>query len=293
MKKVFSLLLSLVMILTITGCSSSKEDDTIKILCPTGAPSLSLVSVYEDVTAEGKIDFVDGSDQLVAELSKEDSEYNIIVAPINVGAKLISTKQTNYKMAGVLTWGNLYLVGTSKDALKQTGEIALFGEGAVPGMIYNTVKIDTTLTPSYYNSATLVQQQLLSSKASVGMLAEPLATATIAKAKENGLSLSIIKDLQEEYGKDGYPQATIFVKEGTNCDNLLEKINDFTNNGYKDLDKYLEKLGTDTLGLPAAAIVEKTIERQNLHYTAINDCQDQVKDFLKLYKIEFSKDMMR
>lgn len=293
MKKFFSLLLSLIMFLTMTGCSSPKEDDTIKILCPTGAPSLSLVSVYENVTKEGKIDFVDGSDQLVAELSKDDSEYNMIVAPINVGAKLLSTKQTKFKMAGVLTWGNLYLIGTNKDALNQTGEIALFGEGAVPGMIYNTVKIDTTLTPTYYNSATLVQQQLLSSKASVGMLAEPLATATITKAKENNLSLSIIKDLQKEYGKDGYPQATIFVKEGTNCDNLLEKISDFTNNDYKDLNKYLEKVGTETLGLPAAPIVEKTIDRQNLHYTAIKDCQDQVRDFLKLYKIEFNEDMMK
>ena len=293
MKKILSLLLSFVMIVTMTACSSSKEDDTIKILCPTGAPSLALVSVYEDVTKEGKIDFVDGSDQLVAELSKEDSEYNMIVAPVNVGAKLLATKQTDYKMAGVLTWGNLYLVGTNEDALNKAGEIALFGEAAVPGMIYNTLHLETSLTPTYYSSATLVQQQLLSSKVNVGMLAEPLATATIAKAKENGLSLSIIKDLQEEYGKNGYPQATIFVKEGTNCDNLLESINDFTNNGYKDLDKYLEKVGVDTLGLPSKEIVVKTIERQNLHYKNIQDCKDQVTEFLKLYKIEFSDDMMR
>jgi len=293
MKKILSLLLSLMMIVTITGCSSNKEDDTIKILCPTGAPSLALVSVYEDVSKEGKIDFVDGSDQLIAELSKEDSEYNIIVAPVNVGAKLLLTDQTDFKMAAVLTWGNLYLVGTSENALNETGEIALFGEGAVPAMIYNTLDLDTSLTPTYYNSATLVQQELLSSKASVGLLAEPLATATIAKAKENGLSLSIIKDLQEEYGEDGYPQATIFVKEGTNCDNLLEKINDFTNNDYENLEDYLDKVGVDTLGLPSKEIVIKTIERQNLHYRAINECQEQVSEFLELYNIDFSEDMMR
>lgn len=293
MKKILSLLLSLMMIVTITGCSSNKEDDTIKILCPTGAPSLALVSVYEDVSKEGKIDFVDGSDQLIAELSKEDSEYNIIVAPVNVGAKLLLTDQTNFKMAAVLTWGNLYLVGTSENALNETGEIALFGEGAVPAMIYNTLDLDTSLTPTYYNSATLVQQELLSSKASVGLLAEPLATATIAKAKETGLSLSIIKDLQEEYGEDGYPQATIFVKEGTNCDNLLEKINDFTNNDYENLEDYLDKVGVDTLGLPSKEIVIKTIERQNLHYRAINECQEQVSEFLELYNIDFSEDMMR
>lgn len=293
MKKILSLFLSLLMIVSITGCTSAKKDDTIKIICPTGAPGLALVSVYEEVTKEGKIDFVDGSDQLVAELSKENSEYNIIIAPINVGAKLLAANQTDYKMAGVLTWGNLYLVGTSEDALQETGEIALFGQGAVPGMIYDQVNIDTTLTPQYYNSATLVQQQLLSSNAHVGMLAEPLATATIAKAKENGLTLSIIKDMQKEYGKDGYPQATVFVKEGTNCDQLLEKIDDFTNGDYANLDKYLEEIGTDTLGLPATAIVEKTIERQNLHYTAIEDCQQQVTDFLELYQIKFNENMMR
>lgn len=293
MKKILSLFLSLLMIVSITGCTSAKKDDTIKIICPTGAPGLALVSVYEEVTKEGKIDFVDGSDQLVAELSKENSEYNIIIAPINVGAKLLAANQTDYKMAGVLTWGNLYLVGTSEDALQETGEIALFGQGAVPGMIYDQVNIDTTLTPQYYNSATLVQQQLLSSNAHVGMLAEPLATATIAKAKENGLTLSIIKDMQKEYGKDGYPQATVFVKEGTNCDQLLEKIDEFTNGDYANLDKYLEEIGTDTLGLPAAAIVEKTIERQNLHYTAIEDCQQQVTDFLELYQIKFNENMMR
>lgn len=299
MKKIGRLLLSLLMIVSISGCAQeskneeSVKDDTLQIICPTGAPSLSLVSVYEDITKNGKIDFVDGSDQLVAQLSKANSEYNVIIAPINVGAKLIAGKQSNYKMAGVLTWGNLYLVGTGEDALQSQGEIALFGQGAVPGMIYDHVKIDTTLTPQYYNSATLVQQQLLSSKASVGMLAEPLATATIAKAKENGLTLSIIKDLQKEYGKDGYPQATVFVKEGTNCDQFIKKVDDFTNGDYKDLDQYLEKVGTDTLGLPAAAIVEKTIDRQNLHYIDIHDCQDQVKDFLKLYNIQFSKDMMK
>lgn len=299
MKKICRLILSLLMIVSVAGCTSNSEkeqpdkDDTLKIICPTGAPSLSLVSVYEDVTKEGKIDFVDGSDQLVAELSKADSEYNVIIAPINVGAKLIASKQSDYKMAGVLTWGNLYLVGTSEEALQGEGEIALFGQGAVPGMIYDHVKIDTTLTPQYYNSATLVQQQLLSSKASVGMLAEPLATATIAKAKENGLTLSIIKDLQKEYDEDGYPQATVFVKEGTNCSQLISKIDEFTNGDYKELGQYLEKVGTDTLGLPAQAIVEKTIERQNLHYSHIEDCQDQVKQFLKLYNIEFSKDMMK
>ena len=251
MKKLFKYLLCFMMLTTVVGCSggtnSSDESDTANILCPVGAPSLAFVSEYENITENGKIDFVDGSDQLVAELSKDNSEYDIIVAPINLGAKLIASDQSDYRIQAVITWGNLYLVGTSKEALSQTGELALFGEGAVPQLIVEATNIETSLTPTYYQSATLVQQQLLAGNVQVGLLAEPLASATIAKAKQSGLELSIITDLQESYGEDGYPQAAIFVKEGKNYDSLFSKIDEFTNNGYDGLKEDLENIGIETL----------------------------------------------
>ena len=294
MKKLFKYLVCLTLLLAIVGCTggSSDESDSVKILCPTGAPSLAFVSEYENITKEGKIDFVDGSDQLVAELSKDDSEYDIIVAPINLGANLISNKQTDYKIQAVITWGNLYLVGTSEDALNGSGELALFGEGAVPQLIVEATNLETSLTPTYYQSATLVQQQLLAGNVQAGLLAEPLASATIAKAKQNGIELSIIKNMQEAYGKDGYPQAAIFVKDGKNFDSLFEKIDEFTNNGYEGLKDYLEKIGIETLGLPSVEITVNSIERQNLHYKLASDCSKQIKDFLELYKIEYSDDML-
>ncbi|MFQ6794095.1 hypothetical protein [Thomasclavelia sp.] len=294
MKKLFKYLVCLTLLLAIAGCTggSSDESDSVKILCPTGAPSLAFVSEYENITKEGKIDFVDGSDQLVAELSKDDSEYDIIVAPINLGANLISNKQTDYKIQAVITWGNLYLVGTSEDALNGSGELALFGEGAVPQLIVEATNLETSLTPTYYQSATLVQQQLLAGNVQAGLLAEPLASATIAKAKQNGIELSIIKNMQEAYGKDGYPQAAIFVKDGKNFDSLFEKIDEFTNNGYEGLKDYLEKIGIETLGLPSVEITVNSIERQNLHYKLASDCSKQIKDFLELYKIEYSDDML-
>ena len=294
MKKLLKYLICALMMLTIVGCSSQSEDgsDSANILCPTGAPSLAFVSEYDNITENGKIDFVDGSDQLVAELSKDDSEYDIIVAPVNVGANLIANDQTDYRIQAILTWGNLYLVGTSEDALSQTGEIALFGEGAVPQLIYESTDIETSLTPTYYQSATLVQQQLLAGNVQVGLLAEPLASATIAKAKQNGLELSIIGNLQEAYGDDGYPQAAIFIKEGTNYDALLNAIDEFTNNGYEGLQEDLENIGIETLGLPSVEITVNSIERQNLHYKAASDCAEQIKDFLTLYNIEYSDDML-
>ena len=295
MKKIIKYLLCLMMIFTMIGCSNTETKDksnTVKILCPAGAPSLAFVSEYENISKKGKIDFVDGSDQLVAELSKNSSDYDIIVAPINLGAKLIASEQTDYRIQGVITWGNLYYIGTSNEALNQTGELGLFGEGAVPQKIVDTVKINTSLTPKYYQSATLVQQQLLSGNIQVGMLAEPLASATIAKAKQAGIELSIIADLQKEYGKDGYPQAAIFVKENNSYDELFEAIDQFTNNDYNGLKDYLEKIGIETLSLPSVEITVKSIDCQNVHYKKASECSEQIKDFLKLFNIDYNKNML-
>jgi len=275
------------------------SDESINILCPIGAPSLALVGSYQEITSDGKIDLVDGSDQLIAELSKADSEYDIIIAPINVGAKLISAGQTDYRMKAVVTWGNLYYVGTNTDALEGDGELALFGQGAVPEVIVNADKIETSLTPVYYNSAALVQQQLLAGTVQVGMLAEPLASATVAKAKKEGIELSIIKDLQEEYAKQngnssstGYPQAAIFVKEGENFDTLFEEIDNFTNNDYPGLEGDLELIGIDTFKLPSLEITVNSIERQNVHYIPATEVQSEIKDFLALFNIEYSDNML-
>ncbi len=74
MKKIIKYLLCLMMIFTMIGCSNTETKDksnTVKILGPAGAPSLAFVSEYENISKKGKIDFVDGSDQLVADLSKK------------------------------------------------------------------------------------------------------------------------------------------------------------------------------------------------------------------------------
>lgn len=304
MQKVFKYLVCLLVATMIVGCDTKKEKNNtadnppqeqtpIKVLCPSGAPSLAFVSAYDSITKDGKIDFVDGSDILLAELSKTDSEYDIIVAPINLGAKLIETGQTEYRISSVITWGNLYYVGTSEEDLKGTGELSLFGQGAVPEKIVEVANIETSLTPTYYNSATLVQQQLLAGNAPVGMLAEPLASATISKAKQEGIPLQIIKDLQAEYGDgSGYPQAAIFVKNNSNHSVLFDTINSFTNNGYQGLQKYLENIGVETLNLPNTELVISSMERQNIHYKPAKDCKDEITALLQLFGITFNENML-
>ena len=233
MKKIMSLLLMMSFILA--GCSSSKSADTMKVLTPNGATALSLVGVYEEITKNGEVKIVEGSELISSELVKKDSEFDAIIAPINLGCQLIAKGQTDYRLAGVLTWGNLYLV-QNEDVTNN--ELAAFGEKAVPGKIFNLVKESSDIMKNskvtYYNAVSDVQAQVLAGKCQYALMAEPAATATIGKAKQNGTTLKIVASLQELYQKQsgsieaGYPQAAIFVKNKDDVKDLLSKIEAFT-----------------------------------------------------------------
>ena len=112
---------------TLVACATNQESEAITVMTPMGATALSMLGLYDDEKVT--IDTVDGSDALSAQLHKKDG-YDVIVAPINLGAKLISTGKTEYVLHSIVTWGNLYIVGTDEAALTQEGNFAAFGEGA-------------------------------------------------------------------------------------------------------------------------------------------------------------------
>ena len=301
MKKILLMLMMVGVILT--GCSTSKSADEMKILTPNGAPALSLVGVYEDVTKNGKINIVEGSDLVSSELMKADSEYDAIVAPINLGCQLLAKGKTDYKLAGVLTWGNLYLV---ENEGVQNNELAAFGEQAVPGMIFKLVKDSNDVMKNakvtYYNAVSDVQAQVLAGKVQYALMAEPAATATIAKAKQTGKTIKNIASLQELYQKQtnskqaGYPQAAIFVKNKEDVKELLVKLDEFTNKEAvkedNNIEELVNKIGAETFGVPNAAIAAKTWKNQNIHYQEATAVKDDIQSILKTFHIEYSDDML-
>lgn len=295
--------LAALMALTLSACANDKPVESIKVLTPLGAPSLSMLGLYGNENVQ--INTVDGSDTLVAELAKSDGEYDVIVAPINAGAKLISNGKSGYTLSHVVTWGNLYLVGTSENALKEEGVFAAFGEKAVPQKVLSASMDLSQVKPTiqYFQSVNDVQAQLLTKKANVGLMAEPAATATIAKAKSKGITLSILKDLQKEYKEKnqlentGYPQAALFVKKGSEdkVKTYLETASTFANEtAVKDTEKLkaqIEIAGVDQLGIPNAEIAVKTWERQNIHMKKATEVTADIDLFLKQFNLTLSDDM--
>ena len=289
------------------------ENEVLKVLSPTGAPALALAEVADQ--GKHEVNFVTGSEALQAEFVKADGEYDVIFAPVNLGAKLAGSGKSDYRLAAIITWGNIYLVGTGEDALSQEGSFAAFGENSVPDVVFkNTVDVASIVPEiTYYSSAQDVQAALLSNKANCGLLAEPAVTATIAKAKEAGIELKVIKDLQVAYQErlnngdfgekidsiyPGFPQAAIFVKQGSEeaSKTLLKNVEQFVNVTCVEQPEMIatlsERVGVDTLGVPSAAIAQKTFAKQNIHYVDAKECQDEVKVLLSLFSIDYTEDIL-
>lgn len=295
MKKV----LSLFVIGLLVACSAKPlEWENLSILSPKGAPALSLVPIIQE--NKDSIEFVDGTDVLSAELIK--GEKDMIIAPVNLGAALSKKGSNPYRLYGVVTWGNLYLVSNVDAILVENEPIAIFGEQAVPGLVFNSIKdtLDQTFTSTAFNSVTEVQGQLLSKSFNVGLMAEPLVTATITKAKtlETPLNLSVYKDIQslwqDKTGFENFPQAAIFIKSDISAEKLKQvearielmmAYNIELNNNPSLLEADITEELSTTLGVPSSKILTQAWDRMNVNVVKADDNKDAIEAFLELFKL--------
>jgi NitT/TauT family transport system substrate-binding protein len=308
---------SFISILLLVGCSNSTNTATstieptsiptiesteetvintdLKIIAPSGAPALSQLGA---ILQGYDVEIVDGPDKLQAELINSDSEYDVIVAPTNLGIKLAANGKSEYKLLEVVTFGNLYLVGP-EDADLENCTIAGFGEQAVTGLVFKSIYPELADKVNWgYASVSEAQAALLSDEADVAILAEPVATATISKAKEQGKELTILADLQELWNSgEGYPQAGIFVKENsyeentesydayiTTIERYIQEVSD--NDDTTALAETIDSIGVETLSVPSSAIITKVWDRLNIHPTRASGIESEIEEFLKLFDVE-------
>lgn len=294
MKKVLSLVL---VALLLVGCAADRalEWNALRILSPKGAPAVALVPLIEK--GIDSVDLVDGADLLSAELVKGD--YDVIVAPVNLGAMLYSKGNEAYKLYGVVTWGNLFVVGTEVQPAIAPLNIALFGDKAVPGIVFNTLHAeDGIYAGTFFNAVSDVQAQILSGQYTLGLLAEPLVTATIAKAKEANLNLVIKEDIQaswlEKTGFENYPQAGLFVKADLSEEALSQvearfaSLVEFNTAVDADPSTVVEPINTITgtvLGVPSGELVQAAWEGLNISVKDAATSKEAVEAFLAMFNL--------
>lgn len=264
------------LLVTLGACQNQTQPVTpssLSILSPKGAPALALLPLVIDEV--DNIEFVDGVDILSAEFIK--GQYDVIIAPVNLGAQL-SLKQDNpYVLYGVVTWGNLYVV--SSDTQANPLAMAIFGQQAVPGKVISVVEplFNQRYQFDAFASVADVSAQVLASQYSLALLAEPSLSATMMRAQAAGITLTIEYDIQalwqEKTGFFNYPQAGLFVRKDMSMNEMNEvearfvRIQSYLSELQEEearLDQDTTGIDLDGMGLSPSTILERALNRMNI-----------------------------
>ena len=219
MKKLLALLLALTFafsLFTLTACGSEEkekysgepaEKKELSVYAPDGAPALAISKFISD-----KEDFGTGANMTYNVIAADTLQTvvgtgDIIVMPINLATKIYKAK--GYKMAGVVTHGNLYLMAkedlTLEDLKGKVVGVANLANG--PGLTFkavlaaNGIEFETSdeavegkvALKGYTGQELMVA--LKSGAVSVGLLPEPVASKLVSTTPEFKFAL----DLQALY----------------------------------------------------------------------------------------------
>lgn len=266
MKKLFALLLAAAM-LCLCACAEGVDVSALRISSPTGAPGLALATLaaehpdnYTYLTVEA----------LPAEFANGTADF--IIAPINAGAKLYKAGKSNYRLAAVVAWGNLFIASQREGfALEDINgaEITLFGENTINASIALYALSHNGIEPgavSYLAGAANTQQLLLSDESAIVLTAEPALTA--ARMKNDRITGYAVNDLyMKATGIEGFAQAGLFVRGG-----LIEE-------NPAAVDAYLalaadacDRCASDPEAVAAAAVALEILPSEKVALSAIPNC---------------------
>ena len=228
MKKNFKFIYIFVVLfsmLFITGCidDSSKK---VSVIVPTGTPSLGIANVLNDKTLVDA-NIVSGSDPLIAAFT--NASYDVVVAPVNLGAKLYNANENfSYILYKTIVWGNYYLVSNEEIATLESLEgktVLVFGKNSTPDVVLRTLISAKNINVNLeYVDDVATANYLLSGKADIIVSAEP--SLTKMSANKNFYTLDLQKQWQQLTGSYSLPQAGIFIKKDSKDEKYLKTVLD-------------------------------------------------------------------
>ena len=264
MKKFLSLILVALMLFACTACA---EEYVITASAPSGAPALALATIA--VENPENFTFV-AAETISAEFANQNSDF--IIAPLNAGAKLYKAGKSTYKLAGVVSWGNLYIASQKADFTLESlngATVVLFGENTINASVVKYALEQNGIAPAsieYLGSAANTQSLLLSDAESIVVTAEPALTA--AKMKNAAITAYAVNDLfKAATGYEGYTQAALFVKAET-----IEKHPEAVNAFIAAVEESCGKATTDVEAVANAAVTLEILPNVKVAMNAIPGC---------------------
>lgn len=271
-KILLSMFIAVIAAITLSSCGGISvigQKEKISLIAPTGTPTLIL---GESIEEYGAVDtqIVNGPTALGAEFAK--GQKDIIVAPVNLGAKLAaSSEDFKYVLFSTIVWCNYYIVSTeeiSNFAQLDGKDVTVFGLNSTPDIVFKSLVKHHNITPNveYVASVNDANSALLTNKANIIVSAEPALSALLTKGSYHVYSLA--EAWTEMAGFDGadVPQAAIFVKKDSidKTEAFLNKVVENINNVLENKEEAVQAAKrVDAMLAPSEQVLVEAIERCN------------------------------
>ncbi|MBO7661881.1 MAG: hypothetical protein J6U01_00760 [Clostridia bacterium] len=267
MKKLLTLILTLALALSLCAAGTAENASGMTVTAPSGAPAIALAVLAAEQPEN--YTFV-AADTSAAAFAKAETDF--IIAPVNAGAKLYKAGKSTYKLAAMVSWGNLY-IASQKENLKAEdlngAEITLFGENTINAAVVLYSLKENGIEPAgvaYLAGAADTQSLLLSDANAIVVTAEPALTA--AKIKNAAISSIPVNELyQKATGNEGYAQAGLFVRAET-----LEKDPEGVAAYLKQAEAACARCAEDVDAVAEAAVKLEILPNVKVAAAAIPNC---------------------
>ena len=280
MKKLTSLLLSVVLLVSLLACgASAKTNSTVRVAGLKGPTTMGLVNLLameENGTASQKYDLqlYGAADEIVPKLIK--GQVDIAAIPANLAATLYQKTNGGIQVMAVNTLGVLYVVekgNTVHSFSDLKGRTILStGKGTTPEYVLryllnaNGIDPDKDVTIEYYSEATEVTAQMANTEDAIAVLPQPYVTA--AGLQDDTLRVAL--DLTEEWNKVADTQlitgVTVVRKE------YAEEHPDVVAAFLTDYAKSVEAANTDLDGTAALCEEQSVVAKAAIAKKALPNC---------------------
>ena len=255
-------LIVLVICLAVLFGSACAENGFL-IVCPDGAPALTVATLKDKVQTVA-------AETIAAPFSAEEADF--IIAPVNAGAKLFKAGKSSYRLAAVVTWGNLVFASQIPDFSLETMNgrtVTLFGENTINASVALFILREKGVEPdqiAYEAGAKNTQELLMNNAEAIVMTAEP--AVTVAKMKKEGItSISIAELYHDITGDEGFVQAGLFVREET-----LKENEETVKQWLEEIRGAADLCVTEPETVVAAAVEMGIIPNEKVGMNAIGNC---------------------
>ena len=279
MKKLVALMICVVMF---AGMMSFAIGEGFALTAPSGAPAIAVATLAKE--DPDHFSFV-AADTIAAAFASADSDF--IIAPINAGAKVYKAGKSTYKLASVVTWGNLVFASQKENftlADMNGATITLFGENTINASVALYIMEQEGIVPAaveYLAGAANTQQLLMTDAEAIVMTAEPAVTAV--KLKNDAItSYTLTEELKKISGYDGFAQAGLFVRAETleaypdEVKAYLEKIRAAADETATDIEK-VAQAAVELEILPNEKVAVLAIPGCSIRYVAATEAKEMIE----------------